>query len=244
MTGLRLCTPLLGCHWLSSAHLADVSELKRTWVDMYGRPQTVLKTAGPTSIAVHSRLLTIDDRPRQSANVYSCPQSSTSLAVLLAVRGTQSVAVVCQLMRGHYVGQDATSVRTDRVRKARAEDRAERRPADRADEADDHQLALAGRGLPQGLGSASLPRHPGLQAPCAPAEAEGQPASPSRTFKLALVKPHESRITTDRPAEMWGTDQAGATTGERHACILSRWTTAAPSALRSTPPGGAIVTEP
>jgi len=44
--------------------------------------------------------------------------------------------------------------------------------------------------------------------------------SPSRTFKLALVKPHDGRITTDRPDVMWGTDQTGTMTGEGHACIF------------------------
>jgi putative transposase len=44
--------------------------------------------------------------------------------------------------------------------------------------------------------------------------------SPSRTFKLALVKPHDGRITTDRPDQIWGTDQTGAYTGEGHACIF------------------------
>lgn len=44
--------------------------------------------------------------------------------------------------------------------------------------------------------------------------------SPSRSFKLAIVKPHEGRITTDRPDEMWGTDQTSALTGEGQACIF------------------------
>lgn len=44
--------------------------------------------------------------------------------------------------------------------------------------------------------------------------------SPSGTFKLAVVKPHDGRITTDRPDQMWGTDQTGAYTGEGHACIF------------------------
>jgi transposase InsO family protein len=44
--------------------------------------------------------------------------------------------------------------------------------------------------------------------------------SPSRTFKLAVVKDHDGRITTDLPDEMWGTDQTGALTAEGHACIF------------------------
>jgi transposase InsO family protein len=44
--------------------------------------------------------------------------------------------------------------------------------------------------------------------------------SPSRTFKLAVVKEHDGRITTDRPDEMWGTDQTGTLTAEGHACIF------------------------
>jgi putative transposase len=44
--------------------------------------------------------------------------------------------------------------------------------------------------------------------------------SPSRTFRLSVVKGHEGRITTDRPDEMWGTDQTGAQTAEGHACIF------------------------
>ena len=44
--------------------------------------------------------------------------------------------------------------------------------------------------------------------------------SPSRSFRLAVVKSHEGRITTDRPDQMWGTDQTGADTAEGHACIF------------------------
>ena len=44
--------------------------------------------------------------------------------------------------------------------------------------------------------------------------------SPSRTFRLSAGKDHDGRITTDRPDEMWGTDQTGAMTGEGHACIF------------------------
>ena len=44
--------------------------------------------------------------------------------------------------------------------------------------------------------------------------------SPSRTFRLSVVKGHEGRITTDRPDEMWGTDQTGTQTAEGHACIF------------------------
>lgn len=38
--------------------------------------------------------------------------------------------------------------------------------------------------------------------------------SPSRSFKSAVVKEHEGRITTDRPDEMLGTDQTSALTAE------------------------------
>ena len=44
--------------------------------------------------------------------------------------------------------------------------------------------------------------------------------SPSRTLRLTVVKDHEGRITTDRPDEMWGTDQTGTMTAEGHACIF------------------------
>jgi transposase InsO family protein len=44
--------------------------------------------------------------------------------------------------------------------------------------------------------------------------------SPSHTFKLTVVKDHDGRITTDRPDEMWGTDQTGTLTAEGHACIF------------------------
>ena len=44
--------------------------------------------------------------------------------------------------------------------------------------------------------------------------------SPSRSFKLAIVKAHQGRITTDRPDEMWGTDQTSALTAEGQACIF------------------------
>jgi putative transposase len=36
--------------------------------------------------------------------------------------------------------------------------------------------------------------------------------SPARSFRLAVVKGHEGRITTDRPDEMWG--------AEGHACVF------------------------
>jgi len=44
--------------------------------------------------------------------------------------------------------------------------------------------------------------------------------SPSRSFKLAIVKAHNGRITTERPDQMWGTDQTSALTGEGQACIF------------------------
>jgi transposase InsO family protein len=37
---------------------------------------------------------------------------------------------------------------------------------------------------------------------------------------LTVVKDHEGRITTDRPDEMWGTDQTGTMTAEGHAFIF------------------------
>lgn len=44
--------------------------------------------------------------------------------------------------------------------------------------------------------------------------------SPSRSFKLAVIKSHNGRITTDRPDEMWGTDQTSTLTAEGQACIF------------------------
>ena len=44
--------------------------------------------------------------------------------------------------------------------------------------------------------------------------------SPSRSFKLAIVKAHQGRITTDRPDEMWGPDQTSTLTAEGQACIF------------------------
>lgn len=44
--------------------------------------------------------------------------------------------------------------------------------------------------------------------------------SPSRTFRLIVANDHNGRITTDRPDEMWGTDQTGTQTAEGHACIF------------------------
>jgi len=44
--------------------------------------------------------------------------------------------------------------------------------------------------------------------------------SPSRSFKLAIVKPHNGRITTDQPDEMWGTDQTSTLTAEGQACVF------------------------
>ena len=44
--------------------------------------------------------------------------------------------------------------------------------------------------------------------------------SPSRSFKLAIVKQHDGRITTDQPDEMWGTDQTSTLTAEGQACVF------------------------
>jgi len=44
--------------------------------------------------------------------------------------------------------------------------------------------------------------------------------SPSRSFKLAIAKSHNGRITTDQPDEMWGTDQTSTLTAEGQACIF------------------------
>ena len=63
----------------------DASELKRTWVDVYGRPQTVLKIAFLTSVEVRQRSLPIETKHRESADVCRRPRTSASLAVYLAV---------------------------------------------------------------------------------------------------------------------------------------------------------------
>jgi len=44
--------------------------------------------------------------------------------------------------------------------------------------------------------------------------------SPSRSFRLAVVKQDKGRITTDQPDEMWGTDQTSALTAEGQACVF------------------------
>jgi hypothetical protein len=75
----------LGCRWLSFADPADVRERKRTWMESYGRPQTVLKTAGLTSADVHQRPPRFNLCCRDSVVVRYRPQSSASLAVILAV---------------------------------------------------------------------------------------------------------------------------------------------------------------
>jgi len=41
-----------GCHWLSIAQPADAGERKRTGIDVCGRPQTVLKTAGLAPVVI------------------------------------------------------------------------------------------------------------------------------------------------------------------------------------------------
>jgi len=52
----RLTHPRLSCRWLSFAEPADIGERKRTRVDVYGPPQTVLKTAFlPLSASVQQR---------------------------------------------------------------------------------------------------------------------------------------------------------------------------------------------
>jgi len=71
-------------------------------------------------------------------------------------------------------GEKSPGIAASRARQTRAEDGVERRATRRADQADDHGLALAGWRLPQGPGAASLPGHPGLRAPGAAANATGQ----------------------------------------------------------------------
>ncbi len=75
----------LGCRWLSFAQPADLGDRKRTWVDLYGRPQTVLKTAGLRSTDVRQRPQQFSRMRRQSMNVRIHPPLSAALAVFLAV---------------------------------------------------------------------------------------------------------------------------------------------------------------
>lgn len=44
--------------------------------------------------------------------------------------------------------------------------------------------------------------------------------SPSRSFKLAVAKQHDGRITTDQPDEMRGTDQTSTLTAQGQACVF------------------------
>ena len=67
-------------------------------------------------------------------------------------------------------------------------------------------IALGGRGLPQGLGSASgLSRHPGCPQAGAPPDAREQPAPPHRCRRRG-GNPHDGEIITHAPNLMWGTD--------------------------------------
>jgi hypothetical protein len=76
----------LGCHWLSSASRVDVDGRTRTWANVYGRPQTVLKTAELTSADVHQSPPRFNLCCRHSAVMRYRPQSSAGLAVFLAVK--------------------------------------------------------------------------------------------------------------------------------------------------------------
>src|SRR5260370_16813703 len=51
----------------------------------FAKPQTVLKTAGRSFADVHRGLPQFDRRPLDSVVVHDCPQSSSALAVILAV---------------------------------------------------------------------------------------------------------------------------------------------------------------
>jgi hypothetical protein len=73
---------VIGCH---SVDAMDVGGQKRSWVDVSGQPPPVLKTAGQLFAAVHQRPLGFSCRDRQSVVVRCRPQSSASLAVILAV---------------------------------------------------------------------------------------------------------------------------------------------------------------
>ena len=66
-------------------------------------------------------------------------------------------------------------------------------------------IALGGRGLPQGLGSAGLSRHPGCPQAGAPPDAREQSASPHRCRRRG-GNPHDGEIITHAPNLMWGTD--------------------------------------
>lgn len=74
---------VIGCHRPAKA---DVCRQERTCTNVYGRPQTVLKTAALPSIGVHGGPLEFDRTLSDSRIVRSCPLVSVELAVFLAVR--------------------------------------------------------------------------------------------------------------------------------------------------------------
>ena len=101
-------------------------------------------------------------------------------------------------------------------------------------------IALGGRGLPQGLGSASgLSRHPGCPQAGAPPDAENNLLSPHRCRRRG-GNPHDGEIITHAPNLLWGTawrsgvpvTTAGAGSSRRRA--LERHVSAGMSASAAT----------
>src|SRR5947209_7708164 len=79
--------------------------------------------------------------------------------------------------------QDAAGVAGADSAQAGTEDHAQRSGADGTNQGDDRDLALVGRGLPQGVGAAARQGDPGLQAVLR-LRREANLLSPSRSFKL------------------------------------------------------------
>jgi hypothetical protein len=73
---------VVGCH---PAHEADGDERMRSWTDVDGRPQTVLKTAGLASVVVRKCSPEIRSEMHDSLVACQSSPSSASLAVILAV---------------------------------------------------------------------------------------------------------------------------------------------------------------
>jgi len=73
---------VIGCHPVRARTPADIGELGRTSTDA---PQTVLKTAGLASAAIHYRAPEFEDRAYESVNVRQCSVPVGPLAVFLAV---------------------------------------------------------------------------------------------------------------------------------------------------------------
>src|SRR6266702_6935264 len=70
-----------GCPWLSLTDAVDVGGRERTRANVYGRPQTVLKTAGPASMDARNSPPEMLRHSPQSAEVRCRPPEATRLAV-------------------------------------------------------------------------------------------------------------------------------------------------------------------